>query len=406
MSDVFFKDASNNEYPVMDGDLLLSYYGNWSASLMLSRADQVPSGKVTLSWFGAVFQGHIIRSGENEGRVSCMIAGGGGGLSKKVPAKMYDYSLQLQLPLREILASVGETLSSTSTQSILTKQLQNWTRMNQDADELINSLSDQVKAVWRILPDGSLFIGNDTWTTQDAFDYTLISQDPVCSFAKLSVTSVDLMPGKRFPIDRQHPDISNRKIACAQYIVTPTNSRATVWFADEDGPVIDDPLHAGLTALVKQTMRYVDYHPAYSAKVILQRANGTLDVAPDDSRLPPMTSVPVRVPVPGMKIKVDAGSRVVILFENGDPTRYSAHLYESGSGGKKIARVDDEVDCGKLIFTAVANGVLTGTYTPPSASSAPPNLPIPFSLGVEISLKGIITTGWPQLEVGANKTWP
>lgn len=111
-----------------------------------------------------------------------------------------------------------------------------------------------------------------------------------------------------------------------------------------------------------------------------------------------MTSVPIRVPVPGMKVIIPGDAtdvRCSIVFENGDPTRYAAHLFDAGAGGKKIARVDDQVDCGKLKFTAVANGVIAGTYTPPVL----PPTPIPFSLGVDIELKGKITTGWRRLEV-------
>jgi hypothetical protein len=43
----------------------------------------------------------------------------------------------------------------------------------------------------------------------------------------------------------------------------------------------------------------------------------------------------------------------------------------------------------------VANGVITGTYTPPGV---PPD-PKVFNLGDIISLKGLIKTGWKRFEV-------
>jgi len=400
MSDVFVVDSVGNEFPVMDGDLLLPYYGNWSASVSFASADLLPSGKVTLSWLGKTFLGHIIRVGENEGRVACMIAGGAGGLAKTVPPKMYDFNVKLQLPVTELLSAVSETLSPSSTQSVLNKQLQNWTRMEKEAAMLLSVLTDQVKTIWRVLPDGSVFVGDDTWSVSDNFDYTLLSQQQMYHTAELAVNSVSLFPGMRFPRADEYEALSQKKMACLRYAISPSSSRLTVWFTEEDGLVYGDPLHAGLSVLIRETMRFVDFHATYSAKVLLQRVNGTLDIVPDGVRLPPMTSVPIRVPVPGMKVIIpdDATDvRCNIVFENGDPTRYAAHLFDAGAGGARISRVGDQVDCGTLTFTAVANGVITGTYTPPGVTPDPKI----FNLGDVINLKGKITTGWKRLEVGA-----
>jgi hypothetical protein len=395
MSDVFLTDSQNTQYDVMNGDLLWPIYGNWSSHLTLADEQTTPRGTVTLSWLGQTLTGTILRAGDNEGRVFCLVVGGKGGLSKIVPAKMYDYQLKVQLPLQEILASVGETLSPTSTLSVLTTQLPNWTRFEGSAADLLNALADQVGALWRVLPDGTVFFGKDTWPQTLDFDRTLLWQDPTWATATFSVSTLSVLPGNRFPTDPL--PISNRKMACCRYQMDPTYSRVTVWFAEESGLSLDDPLHAGLVAFIKQTMRFVDYHKTYSGKVLVQRANGTLDVVPEDNRLPPLTSVPLRTNIPGSKFSntaVAAGTQVKITFENGDPTDYAAWMYEQGSGGKKIARVDDQVNCGTLTITAVGTGVLAGTYVDPFGATTP------FTLNTSIPLKGKITTGWPNLEVG------
>ena len=397
MSDVFMQDSSGLEYPVMEGDLLLPYYGNWSACVSFASADAIPSGKVTLSWLGTKFSGHVLRSGENEGRVSCMIAGGTGGLAKTVPAKMYDYNLKLELPVKEILSAVSETLSASSTQSVLARELTNWTRMEKEAAMLLSHLTDQVKAAWRVLPDGSVFLGTDTWQDTDTFDYTLLFQDPVLLMAQLAVSEAALFPGKRFPKSNEYTSLSQKKIACVRYAIAPSRSSVTAWMVEEDGLTIDDPLHAAMVAITKQTMRAVDYHKSYTAKVLLQRSNGTLDVVPDDVRLPPMTSVPIRVPVPGMKVIIPGDvkdARCTIVFEDGDPTRYAAHLFDAGAGGKKIARVDDRVDCGSLTLVVSPMGVLSGTYLDGIGSP-----PVTITPGKPFELIGKITTGWRRLEV-------
>lgn len=398
MSDVFMQDSSGLEYPVMEGDLLLPYRGNWSACVSFSSAEAIPSGQVTLSWLGTKFSGHVLRAGENEGRVSCMIAGGTGGLAKTVPAKMYDYNLKLDLPVKEILSAVGETLSASSTQSVLTRELVNWTRMEKEAAILLSHLTDHVKSSWRVLQDGSVFLGADTWQDTETFDYTLLFQDPVLLMAQFAVSEATLFPGKRFPKSNEYTSLSQKKIACVRYAIAPSRSSVTAWMVEEDGLTIDDPLHAAMIAITKQTMRAVDYHKSYTAKVILQRDNGTLDVVPDDVRLPPMTSVPIRVPVPGMKVIIPEDvkdARCSIVFEDGDPTRYAAHLFDAGAGGARISRVGDRVDCGKLTLAVSPPGVLSGTYLDPFGQSTT------ITPGMPFQLTGKITTGWKRFEVEA-----
>lgn len=391
MADVYLQLSDGTQLGVMDGDLLCPYYGNFSAHLVLSDANAAPTGKVTLVWFGTSFSGYSIRSGDNEGRYSCLVVGGNGGFWKTVPSKMYDYRVKANLPLTEILSSVGEKLSSKSTPSILTRELVNWPRLTQRCDECLNVITDQIGAIWRVLPDGTVFVGTDSWKSAPAFDHSLQWRDPTWSSATFITQSVGILPGQRWPTNTL--PISNKKVSCVKYQISPDNFYMTAWFADEDGAFIDDPLHAGLVVFVKQTMRYVDFYAEYPAQVVLQRNDGTLDVTPESPKLPPMTSVPVRVPVSGTKIKVNGGDKVTILFENGDPTKYSAQLYQAGSGGRFLARKDGAVDVGTLKITAVAMGAITGDYTDGFGTVTP------FSINTPIPLKGKITDGWSRWEV-------
>ena len=60
-------------------------------------------------------------------------------------------------------------------------------------------------------------------------------------------------------------------------------------------------------------------------------------------------------------------------------------------GSAKVHRVGDHGDAGTLKFTAVASGVLVGTYTDPDG------VPNPFTLGVDIPLKTKATEGAPHV---------
>lgn len=364
MSDVTLTPAGKSALDVMKGDLLLPYQGNWTAHVWLADADEIPSGQVTLSWLGTSFSGYVLRAGSTEDRISCLIVGGQGGLWKPLPSKMYDYQLAVKLPLSEVLADAGETLSTQSSPSALLQTLPNWIRRKGDAGDQLNALADAVSVLWRMLPDGTVFLGLDAWQPAPSFDFALLSQNPAYATATLSVEQVGVFPGNKFQAD---PTVSPQNVGCCYYQIGPTLSRLTIWFLEEKAT--EDALHAGLASVIRETMRNTDYFATYPAEVVLQRADGTLDVIPDYPGLPPMTSIPIRVPVPGSKLHVKPGSRVRILFEEGDPRKYAADLFDSGSGGKAVARVgdtvalDDQLQAWIKQVTSAVNGLAAGAVT-------------------------------------------
>jgi hypothetical protein len=76
----------------------------------------------------------------------------------------------------------------------------------------------------------------------------------------------------------------------------------------------------------------LDYLARYPARVVSQDGSGKLELLPDDPRIPGIPGVPIRVGVPGLKLTVPPGARVLLAFEgNGDPSRPIAELWESGT---------------------------------------------------------------------------
>jgi hypothetical protein len=103
-------------------------------------------------------------------------------------------------------------------------------------------------------------------------------------------------------------------------------------------------------ALVRTLTARVDYHALYPARVVKQHADGTLDVLPEGTRLGPLSSVPIRLGIPGSRIDV-SGGRVLIGFEGGDPDRPIATLWDTATGvtihinggGTHVAKVGSSV---------------------------------------------------------------
>lgn len=90
-----------------------------------------------------------------------------------------------------------------------------------------------------------------------------------------------------------------------------------------------DKLKAAVTAMVQSLTAKMDYLALYPCRVVAQSGQ-TLDLQPEASKLPPFHGVPLRLGLPGVEVTVSPGARVLLGFENGNPSRPVATLWESG----------------------------------------------------------------------------
>lgn len=369
MADITLTTSDGAELAAAAGDLYLPLQGDWTSHLTLADTpDSPPTGLVQLAWHGLQLTGTILRSGTAEGLTTLLVAGGRGGLWRQLPAKYYDHQFALRLPLSELLAAAGEQLSPTSTPAVLQGTLPSWPRRRDLAGHLLDDLAEAAGALWRVLPDGSVFFGTDDFAQSEAVldtDYTLLHTDPEWlqqELAPLTAAGVPL-PGQTFGADQGGGRVGRVHLEDdgERYV-------ARVWYLDPGGGQ-EDLLVAGLRALMREELRPTTWHPQLSGQVVQQRADGTLDVLLDDRRLPPLTSVRYAVPVPGAQLSVPAGARVALAFAGGDPRFPVAQLYEPGSGSKAVVVSGDQVDCGSLKLTVTGGGaspaVLGGLYTDP-----------------------------------------
>jgi hypothetical protein len=123
-----------------------------------------------------------------------------------------------------------------------------------------------------------------------------------------------------------------------------------------------------------------------------------------------LQGVPLRVGLPGFVVEVPPGARVLLGFDNGDPQRPYASLFDPGSvksikfadGTQGIARQGDLVICGGV-------GLVVTLVPLPPAVPAPPNAavvcgvphmisfsPVPPTPESAAPLYGSIATGRPE----------
>ena len=134
-------------------------------------------------------------------------------------------------------------------------------------------------------------------------------------------------------------------------------------------------LAEAIEAIVGRLTARVDYLALYPCRVLQQRDDGTLDLVPDSPRVPSCQRVPVRT-LRGLSVEVAAGARVLLGYEEGDPAKPYASLWEPGDatvvrvngGTVKVARDGDAVVRSAAFGTWIA-AVSTATgVTPPSGA--------------------------------------
>jgi hypothetical protein len=147
-------------------------------------------------------------------------------------------------------------------------------------------------------------------------------------------------------------------------------------------------LRSSLERLIRWVTRDSLYLGQYTAAVVAQSADGTLDLLPDDFRLRAqgLQAVPIRHGLPGVKVQVAPGERVLLGFENGDPRLPYAALWHEGQvlsveiGGTlpvaMAALVDAALAAHVTIFNAHTHSVTTvGSAVTQTGISLPPVVP-------------------------------
>lgn len=348
--------------------------GAWTAELALDGTP--PTGSCTISVAeGAVsFVGTAVpRTGTFAERHAVQIVGGAGGLSTEL-SHIQHRAVPLRIPLASILSGAGESLSSTADTATLTKNLTGWSRRAGRAGEAIAELAREGDAAWRVLADGTVWIGPETWPELSVLA-SGIREDPANDTAELSTDLPQLRPGVTF---------SGRHVSAVTHRFDAARVRTVIHY--ERGENAFDRLKGALVGLARAALAGIDYHPSYAATVVSQHGNGDLQVRIDDERFSSRPGTGIagvkRWPgVPGISYAISEGARVLVGFLDGRPKvpivtgwssgtpervtleAYSIELGEDATRG--IARLNDTVAVPLLPATFVGTAQFSpGVFTP------------------------------------------
>lgn len=148
-----------------------------------------------------------------------------------------------------------------------------------------------------------------------------------------------------------------------------------------------DRLKKAFARLLEPLLFRLDYSCFYAATVVAQNGDGSLELKAAHPKLPNLSRVAIRYGIPGIAAKLNPGGRVIVGFENADPSApfclvWDAATIESVSwmgGSQPIARMGDAVS----VFFPPAVPI-TGTVN---------GLPLVGVVTITNPAPGIITTG-------------
>jgi hypothetical protein len=314
--------ATANGLTVLEAAISIPRAGAWTAELELDAADVAKAAGAVRLTVGAIeWMGTAIESGAFVGRVKVKIVGGAGGLNKATVARFY-HAMPARTIVEDLLNEGGEKLAATSNAGKLGTILPFWTRPAGTVSEGLENLLDELGAVWRVLADGTIWVGVETWPTSSPTNTLVESESPQESKVVFSSDEPSLRPGTTFLA---------RKVSRVEHSIASGKTRTTAWFETGDGSKPTDAFRGALAGLIRQETKHLDFLAARSGKVVSQNADGTLELRLDDENMPGMSKIPIAYGVPGVTAKVKKGARVLVLWADGSPKQPRAVVIDSSA---------------------------------------------------------------------------
>lgn len=205
-------------FACVEARLSLPRAGVWTLDAVIDTADSL-SGSVSATVGALALTGTVLRAEVFLGSLRVRIVGGAGGMSSRATPKFWQQTT-LRSVASTMLSLAGESLDSTSA---LTAWAQ-WYAVGSGSvgSELSKIAAQQGSAcVWRVLPGGSVWVGEDSWSASDADDVEL-DRDPIDRVLVLGTESPSLLPGTTY---------SGLRIDLVEHIVKPDAVRTLAWWA-------------------------------------------------------------------------------------------------------------------------------------------------------------------------------
>jgi hypothetical protein len=305
--------------------------GAWSFDLLVDDPDAL-TGQVTIvvNDGALTFVGTAVRTGVFSDTGHVRVIAGSGGLSTVATPRSYAGPTVAGV-LADLLADAGETLSPTADAGVLAQELDAWTTGARPVADLISLLlsAGSPGAVWRSLPDGTIWVGNETWPDAgvSSSPYQIFEDSAETNSMVVGCDAPFLLPGTTF---------EGRKVGYVEDSVGQEGQGVTTRVLFEDATSITDidRVRKSLFRLARRAASQtdvIDYSRRYPAQIVSQ-AGTTIDVQPDPvngkTLLDSMADVPLWLGVPGASVNGIVGGRCLVGWKDGDPSQPYATLFD------------------------------------------------------------------------------
>lgn len=369
--------------------LTLPRVGLWSADVEVDD-DTLLSGAVDLVVEGRTWRGHVYRGAIELGRGHYRLSASPSLLGILSPQAWRDTTL-LEV-LRETALAAGLALAPDI--GDLSALATHWHRRSAPGTHTVAAVAEAAGLAWRCLADGTLWCGLDAWDLQilPAELVELLDASPsVGRFELAGVAALDILPGRAVSLD-DHGDVRVGLVEHRQHgaaLRTVVHSERVEDVGVGSGA---DRLRAVFAAIVRAEMRRVDYHALYPASVLSQDgAGGPLDLRPDTNAIAPPQAVPLRC-VNGVKLTLPAGTRVLLGYEGGDPSKPYATLgpfadvtrFAVNGASTRAAREGDDVTAGAELVAWMASVTAKVNTLPGTPTTTAPSVLGTISEGSDV----------------------
>jgi hypothetical protein len=303
-----------NGLTVIAGELREQRDGAWTGRVEVDDETGRITGPVTLVIGSSTFVGTVVCGEVFQGRYVATIVGGAGGLETELDAK-YHFAATRASVVADVLSAAGEALDAAENDSsLLAGTVARWMRAKGKARLALSQVAKEAGAFWRVTRAGLIaFRTAESWTTVTG-SFDTIDNDP-------SDGEIEIAPDDT-PLAMPGVTIGGHRVAAVHTTFGPSGLRQVITVAGEDGQAV------GATSVLASAMKRASesalaYSQSYPSKLVLQDADGSVHLTPDDERVrgQGLTKIPLVYGLPGCSAQIAPGSRARLVFDCGDASK-------------------------------------------------------------------------------------
>ena len=218
--------STANGFTLLEATVTLPRTGVWHADLVVDTGTvSNVTGAVSLS----LVDGQLVLAGTSyrppllwRGVTHVRIAAGKAGMGTLLSPQGYTHA-PAKVIVTDILSGAGESLSSTS---VSLSQRTTWARLEETAGTALQAIADELDLTWRSLPDGTVWVGTETWPASPLTDFQVLEAAPEDSRLQIVASGPTLLPGQTL----KAAALGGPNVGRVVYQVRDDNIRAEVFF--------------------------------------------------------------------------------------------------------------------------------------------------------------------------------